>query len=153
MPDQTPQPVKRLADYRPWPFGLTETRLDVTLAPRGTVVRSELDLRPGATPEDLVLDGGAGLRLKTLEIDGRPVEPAQMRRDDETLTIAADALPHLFDPFFTTKPVGDGLGLGLAVSYAIVRELDGDLQAVNRPEGGARFTLRLPAATAPQELP
>lgn len=93
MPDQTPQPVKLLADYRPWPFGLSETRLDVTLAPRGTVVRSALDLHPGAAPEDLVLDGGAGLRLKMLEIDGRPVDPAQMRRDDETLTIAAEALP------------------------------------------------------------
>ncbi|WP_070884775.1 ATP-binding protein [Pseudomonas argentinensis] len=73
--------------------------------------------------------------------------------DDIGSGIAAEALPHLFDPFFTTKPVGDGLGLGLAVSYAIVRELDGDLRAANRPEGGARFTLRLPAATAPQELP
>ncbi|GLX15808.1 two-component sensor histidine kinase [Pseudomonas straminea] len=73
--------------------------------------------------------------------------------DDSGSGITAEALPQLFDPFFTTKPVGDGLGLGLAVSYAIVRELDGDLQADNRPEGGARFTLRLPVATAPQELP
>ncbi|TBU73058.1 two-component sensor histidine kinase [Pseudomonas daroniae] len=69
--------------------------------------------------------------------------------DDIGAGIDTEALPQLFDPFFTTKPVGDGLGLGLAVSYAIVRELDGDLQAANRPEGGARFTLRLPAA--PQE--
>lgn len=69
--------------------------------------------------------------------------------DDIGAGIDAAALPQLFDPFFTTKPVGDGLGLGLAVSYAIVRELDGDLQAANRPEGGARFTLRLPAT--PQE--
>ncbi|MCW2295079.1 two-component system C4-dicarboxylate transport sensor histidine kinase DctB [Pseudomonas sp. BIGb0408] len=72
--------------------------------------------------------------------------------DDSGAGIDAEALPQLFDPFFTTKPVGDGLGLGLAVSYAIVRELDGDLLATNRPEGGARFTLRLPAATAPQEF-
>ncbi len=70
---------------------------------------------------------------------------------DSGTGIEPEALPQLFDPFFTTKPVGDGLGLGLAVSYAIVRELDGDLQAANRAEGGACFTLRLPATDAPEE--
>jgi two-component system C4-dicarboxylate transport sensor histidine kinase DctB len=70
---------------------------------------------------------------------------------DNGTGIEPEALPQLFDPFFTTKPVGDGLGLGLAVSYAIVRELDGDLQAANRAEGGACFTLRLPATDAPEE--
>ena len=51
----------------------------------------------------------------------------------------------MFEPFFTTKPVGQGLGLGLAVSYGIVRDLGGSLQASNG-ERGALFTLRLPAA-------
>lgn len=59
--------------------------------------------------------------------------------------IAAEALDHVFEPFFTTKPVGAGLGLGLAVSYGIVRELGGSLEAAN-DERGAVFTLRLPAA-------
>jgi two-component system C4-dicarboxylate transport sensor histidine kinase DctB len=59
--------------------------------------------------------------------------------------IAAEALDHVFEPFFTTKPVGAGLGLGLAVSYGIVRELGGSLEAANG-EQGAVFTLRLPAA-------
>jgi two-component system C4-dicarboxylate transport sensor histidine kinase DctB len=59
--------------------------------------------------------------------------------------IAAEALGHMFEPFFTTKPVGAGLGLGLAVSYGIVREFGGSLEAVNG-EQGAVFTLRLPAA-------
>ncbi|SDZ20650.1 ATP-binding protein [Pseudomonas sp. NFIX28] len=57
--------------------------------------------------------------------------------------IAEEHLPNVFDPFFTTKPVGDGLGLGLAVSYAIVHELGGRLSAGNRGQG-AVFTLSLP---------
>ncbi|MGP0170422.1 sensor histidine kinase [Pseudomonas sp. NCHU5208] len=59
--------------------------------------------------------------------------------------IAEEALGHVFEPFFTTKPVGQGLGLGLAVSYGIVRDLGGTLEAHNG-ELGAVFTLRLPAA-------
>ncbi|WP_192984307.1 ATP-binding protein [Pseudomonas sp. EggHat1] len=59
--------------------------------------------------------------------------------------IAEETLGRVFEPFFTTKPVGQGLGLGLAVSYGIVRDLGGMLEAHNG-ELGAVFTLRLPAA-------
>lgn len=59
--------------------------------------------------------------------------------------IAAEDLPQIFDPFFTTKPVGEGLGLGLAVSYAIAHELGGDLVAENQG-AGACFALLLPVA-------
>lgn len=52
-------------------------------------------------------------------------------------------LPNVFDPFFTTKPVGDGLGLGLAVSFAIIHELGGRLTAENHGDG-TRFTVTLP---------
>lgn len=57
--------------------------------------------------------------------------------------IAAEHLPNVFDPFFTTKPVGDGLGLGLAVSYAIIHELGDRLNAENRGDG-AVFWFYLP---------
>ena len=59
--------------------------------------------------------------------------------------ISEHNLSKVFDPFFTTKPVGDGLGLGLAVSYAIVHELGGRLTACNQADG-AQFTLTLPIA-------
>ncbi|MGG2023699.1 ATP-binding protein [Pseudomonas sp. S8] len=57
--------------------------------------------------------------------------------------IAEEHLNQVFDPFFTTKPVGDGLGLGLAVSFAIVHESGGRLSAENG-EAGAMFALTLP---------
>lgn len=52
----------------------------------------------------------------------------------------------IFNPFFTTKDVGQGLGLGLSISFNIVKDFDGSLSAENRDEGGARFTLLLRSA-------
>ncbi|MCP3670746.1 MAG: PAS domain S-box protein [Gammaproteobacteria bacterium] len=65
---------------------------------------------------------------------------------DNGIGISPTDLPQVFDPFFTTKQVGEGLGLGLSVSYGIAQELDGDLEAVNRPEGGTTFHLTLQTA-------
>ena len=60
--------------------------------------------------------------------------------------ISPEHLPRLFEPFFTTKPIGKGTGLGLAISYGLVERHGGTLTAANHPDGGAVFTLRLPAA-------
>jgi signal transduction histidine kinase len=56
---------------------------------------------------------------------------------------------HVFEPFFTTKPVGKGTGLGLSTCYGIIRQHDGDITCGNRLEGGAYFTIFLPAVALP----
>ncbi|WP_409521605.1 ATP-binding protein [Pseudomonas sp.] len=65
--------------------------------------------------------------------------------------IAEEHLAKVFDAFFTTKPAGAGLGIGLAVSAAIVGELGGQLSAANQDDG-ALFSLRLPIHT-PEDRP
>lgn len=61
--------------------------------------------------------------------------------------LSPEALTQAFDPFFTTKDPGQGLGLGLSISYNIIRDFGGRLTAENHPDGGAVFRIHLePAA-------
>jgi PAS domain S-box-containing protein len=60
--------------------------------------------------------------------------------------IDREVLPRIFDPFFTTKEVNRGTGLGLTIAYGIVQEHGGSIHAANAPDGGAVFTIELPAA-------
>lgn len=53
----------------------------------------------------------------------------------------------LFDPFFSTKDVGEGMGLGLSITYGIIKQFGGEIAAANHPDGGASFTVTLSAAT------
>jgi two-component system sensor histidine kinase HupT/HoxJ len=75
----------------------------------------------------------------------RGPDTVQLRFADNGPGIRPEHLSRLFEPFFTTKPVGKGTGLGLSISYGIVEKHGGTLAAGNGPEGGAVFTLTLPA--------
>ena len=81
--------------------------------------------RNGALVEILIDDDGPGIPL---EVHGR-----------------------LFEPFATTKPPGKGTGLGLYTTYMLVTSMNGGVAIEDRPEGGARAIVSLPAAGARAE--
>ncbi|TFH65469.1 MAG: hypothetical protein E4G91_02395, partial [Candidatus Zixiibacteriota bacterium] len=58
--------------------------------------------------------------------------------------IPKENLSKIFEPFFTTKKVGEGTGLGLAVSYGIIRDHGGDIKAESTIGVGSTFTVVLP---------
>jgi len=68
---------------------------------------------------------------------------------DTGVGITADGMEQIFRPFFTTKPGIKGIGLGLAVSYGIVKKHGGEILVTSEPGKGATFTVLLPITGAP----
>ena len=69
----------------------------------------------------------------------------QVRVDvrDRGIGMTQANIAQLFDPFYTTKEPGQGMGLGLSISYNIVRDFGGRLEGRNHPQGGAVFSVCL----------
>jgi two-component system NtrC family sensor kinase len=63
---------------------------------------------------------------------------------DNGVGISPEIIDRIFDPFFSTKKTGEGTGLGLSVSYGIVKEHGGDIHADSEPGKWTRFTIDLP---------
>lgn len=65
---------------------------------------------------------------------------------DTGLGIAPEHLAKIYDPFFTTKRIGQGTGLGLAVSYGIIRDHGGHISVESKLSEGTLFQITLPLA-------
>jgi signal transduction histidine kinase len=97
---------------------------------------------------------GGGIAVASRRVDDR----IAVTVDDDGPGIAPELLPSIFDAFVTTRLDAKGTGLGLAVAEGIVDQHGGTIEASNRPEGGARLEVRLPAsagaaASSQQECP
>ena len=86
------------------------------------------------------MEAGGVLRVVTRGDE----ETARVEVSDTGKGIPAEDLPRIYDPFFTTKGAKKGTGLGLAVSYGIVREHGGNIQVRSAPGAGATFSLEFP---------
>ncbi len=80
-------------------------------------------------------------------IDEKSKDFVEILIRDNGSGIPAEHLEQIFDPFFTTKDVGEGMGLGLSISYGIVKEHMGDIEATETGQNGTTFRVRLPAST------
>jgi two-component system NtrC family sensor kinase len=84
---------------------------------------------------------GGELTVRTRRLEDGWVE---LSFSDTGPGIPEDIQKKIWDPFFTTKPTGLGTGLGLSVTYGIVKRHGGTIQVESRPGSGARFTVCLP---------
>ena len=79
-----------------------------------------------------------------LTSDGRQVI---VKVRDNGHGIAKKNMSRIFDPFFTTKTTGEGTGLGLSVSYGIIKNHGGDIRVESEAGKGSTFTIILPVTT------
>lgn len=89
--------------------------------------------------EEAIQDGGTITVRSTLNADQKTIK---VEIADTGCGIPPENLPKIFEPFFSTKP--KGTGLGLAVSYGIVRNHKGDMLVSSRHGEGTSFVIQLP---------
>ena len=124
--------VTRFDDNLPAALGAPQSFLQVCM----NLILNAADATSGRDGGELSIATAreSGALLVTFADNGEGMSEEEARR--------------VFEPFFTTKRPGRGVGLGLFVSYNIMRGLDGDITMESRKGVGTVFRLRLPAASS-----
>jgi two-component system, sporulation sensor kinase E len=92
------------------------------------------------------MPGGGKLRLAALRVE----DEVRLTVEDSGVGISEEDLPKIFEPYFTTKE--NGTGLGLTITFKIVREHDGEITVTSRPGQGSCFTISLPVPQKEKRL-
>jgi CheY-like chemotaxis protein len=83
---------------------------------------------------------------------GEPGMFAVISVSDTGCGMGKETMAHIFEPFFTTKETGKGTGLGLAMSYGIIKQHSGYITVYSEPERGTTFRIYLPAIKSMEEV-
>lgn len=97
-----------------------------------------MDEKAGNSPETAV---EKTLTIRSFQEDGKVVATVA----DTGAGMPREVMDKIFDPFFTTKKVGKGTGLGVSISYGIVKDYKGDITIESKPGKGTTFRLSFPA--------
>jgi signal transduction histidine kinase len=89
-----------------------------------------------------------------LTVRARPARSGvEVEFEDAGAGMTDEVRARIFEPFFTTKPVGQGTGLGLAVSHRVVEDHGGTLEVESAPGRGTRFAVWLPGGAGTEAAP
>ena len=64
--------------------------------------------------------------------------------EDDGCGMSRETKEKIFDPFYTTKPVGEGTGLGMSISYKVIKNHGGEIKVESEENKGTTFTIKLP---------
>jgi len=163
----------RKADEKPYPIHPCDV-VEGALAMMGEQLRLlEIEIRVGERPDPCPLVLGHQVQVEQvilnlltnardaiesnadlkerwvrLGVDIVDSKSVQIIVEDSGGGISDNVIERIFEPFYTTKEMGQGTGLGLSVSYGIIRDMGGSIIASNGDQG-ARFTITLPTIDAP----
>ena len=88
------------------------------------------------------ISGQGDIRIQTRQNNGH----VEIVFSDTGCGISEEHLGKIFDPFYTTKPIGKGTGLGLHVSYNIIKKHNGNITVTSEKGKGTVFTIQLPVS-------
>lgn len=92
-------------------------------------------------------------KLGKLEITGKKLlDSYRITISDNGRGMSGDLIQKIFDPFFTTKDPGQGTGLGLYISYSIIKKHGGKIEVDSAEEHGSTFIITLPLPSPAHEL-
>lgn len=150
---------------------LSDVMKEVVPLMSGRLRETNAQLKIDPIPDDLTVLGGH-VRLQQVIVNlinnaidamigqEAPIVEIQLADMDEKIELSVrdygpgisdELFENIFDPFFTTKGINEGLGLGLSISFNILRDFGGHLSASNHSDIGAVFTAALVKSETSQE--
>jgi signal transduction histidine kinase len=103
------------------------------LPPKGGLKNDQMEYRPTVIVRTSYIPPSGGMRGACL-----------VRVSDNGPGIPPHIVDKIFQPFFTTKPTGQGTGLGLSLSYDIIKAHGGEIKVKTKENEGTEFTIELP---------